>query len=520
MKKTLFPSIAFALFASLSCEKDPLKDFNFQLSPELLEYTAMIELIDPAALGQIPQNATIRFVGDQASSIYTIAGTKDFIFEEGKLAIGVDPDALPDNSSVEVTAIVEADGYLTSRTLLQFGALKQQLITIPLLQTNQLPNGVGFLQSSVALTNNTLPTSHTFSLNASGTKNQAIQLELPAGTQFFNSSGQMINGSTLEAQIAGFDTDDSESMANYPVGLIAPSAMTPSGSTQDISFTSAGFAAIDLFVDGQEVTSFSQPVSLTMELDANLTNPQTGLPIAAGDAIEIWSYDETEEQWVYEQTGLVASGPGGLQMSFTTDHLSWWNVDFFGINCSVSSPLTVNINGGSGNYVVKMVNALNPAQSYSTTTQYLYDGLSITFYNVPDFDVILELYASYSDAYSGNNPLAVSSPFNICDGATSISFNLPPANPLITLDIEGYCEDVSGLVIRPSFYVYYRPTGSTYWMYLGWVANGMGQTDLLAQGQTYDFAVWYDGWIEANGNLIDQTTYAFSFELGDFCDNL
>ena len=520
MKKQLFPAFAFALLSVVSCGEDPLEDFNLHLSPEFLEYTAMIELTDPSAPNQIPLNATIRFAGDDAASIYTIAGSKEFTFEEGKLAIGVDPDAFDPNASVEVTAIVEAPGYITSRTLLQFGALKQQLVTIPLIRTDQLPSGVGFLQSTTPLTNNALASAHTFNLNASGQKNQAIQVELPAGTQFFNAAGQQLSGSNLEAQIAGFDTDDPESMANYPVGLIAPSALTPSGTNQDISFTSAGFAAIDMFVDGQEVSTFSQPVNVNMELDAALINPNTGLPLAVGDAIEIWSYDETAEQWVYEQTGLVEAGAAGLQMSFDTDHLSWWNVDFFGINCSVSSPLSLSISGAAGNYVVKMVNAQNPAQSYSTSTQYLFDGMSITFYNVPDFDVVIEVYATYSDAYSGVNRLAVSNPFNICDGPATVGFSLPPANPLITLDIEAYCDDISGLLLRPSFYVYYRPSGSSTWMYLGWVANGMGQTDLLAQGQTYDFAVWYDGWIEANGNLIDQTNYTFSFELGDFCDNL
>jgi|GEM_PF-1905637 len=510
-------AVLFGLFSS--CNTDPFEGIDLHISPELLEYTAMLELVDASGNGVIPDGASIRFSGPEADQVYPIAATKDFEFEAGKLAIGIHPDALQGNSSVEVTAIVDAPGYLTARTLIRFGGLKQQLINVPLLRTDNLPNGVGYVTQSYGLVNNAMPDDFTFVLPASAFKDVPVSLNVVSGTQFLDANGAVINGTNVEARIAGFDTDSPESMANYPVGLIAPNAMTPSGTNQNISFTSAGFAAIDLFVNGQEVFGFSQPATISMGLDPTLTNPNTGGPLAAGDAIEVWSYDETLEVWSYEQTGLVSNGSNGLEMSFTTNHLSWWNVDFFGVNCS-SASLTLSITGGPGNYVVKMVNAANPAQSYSTQTLYLFDGMNISIYNVPNFPVLIEVYATYGDAYSGSNPLFTSAPFNPCSGPINLSIGLPAANPWVNLDIEGYCDGISGLELRPSFYVYFRPSGTTTWLYLGWVSNGIGATDDLVQGQYYDFAVWYGGWIESTNNLVDQTNYTFSFELGSFCDDL
>jgi hypothetical protein len=55
-----------------------------------------------------------------------------------------------------------------------------------------------------------------------------------------------------------------------------------------------------------------------------------GTTLAIGDAVPLWSLDETTSMWIQEGTGQVvasASSPSGLAMRATVSHLTWWNAD-------------------------------------------------------------------------------------------------------------------------------------------------------------------------------------------------
>ena len=45
-----------------------------------------------------------------------------------------------------------------------------------------------------------------------------------------------------------------------------------------------------------------------MSVAENVTNPETGVLIKAGDVIPVWSYDEQDGDWVIETEGTVVNG--------------------------------------------------------------------------------------------------------------------------------------------------------------------------------------------------------------------
>jgi len=70
--------------------------------------------------------------------------------------------------------------------------------------------------------------------------------------------------------------------------------------------------------------------SATIEVPIYGARRPDGTAVAVGDAIPLWSLDESTSMWIQEGTGQVvasAASPSGLAMRATVSHLSWWNAD-------------------------------------------------------------------------------------------------------------------------------------------------------------------------------------------------
>jgi hypothetical protein len=96
----------------------------------------------------------------------------------------------------------------------------------------------------------------------------------------------------------------------------------------------------------------------------------------------------------------------------------------------------------------------------------------------------------------------------------------PTVNPDVTLDFTGTCRNKPDLLIKPSLYVFYRVSGSgSAYQYLGYMESGKITTKGLASGTTYDFQITYGGQNYTVTQLIQQSNYSLTIDMGTACNN-
>jgi hypothetical protein len=187
---------------------------------------------------------------------------------------------------------------------------------------------------------------------AASSSDLVTTVSIPVGTMLFNKKGEPLQGE-IEAKSGYYDVSNQTAIANLPGSLlpVAPgtspneplafsaiagipvrvSGVPGSTGVEQTSFISAGLLSLDISVNGVSVDSFSQPISVKMEMADSIINPQTGFPIRDGDTIDIWSIGKKDSAWQWEGKAVIR-GPsvnGKLSSEFLIRHLSYWNLDWF-----------------------------------------------------------------------------------------------------------------------------------------------------------------------------------------------
>lgn len=188
---------------------------------------------------------------------------------------------------------------------------------------------------------------------STGTGSGGVELEIPSGTGLTTAAGLPVTGA-LTATVTYHNPVDPSSLATFPGGMAVREQPdgTPISVGGPASFVSGGFASIEIRDgSGNEVRNFDSPVTVTMTVPKNLGNPDTGLPIAAGDSVPLWSYDTDTGEWsahrqflpdgpivtgvVGDVTGDGVVDPPGVDangdwiVAFPTRHLSYFNLDWW-----------------------------------------------------------------------------------------------------------------------------------------------------------------------------------------------
>lgn len=105
-------------------------------------------------------------------------------------------------------------------------------------------------------------------------------------------------------------------------------------------------------------------------------------------------------------------------------------------------------------------------------------------------------------------------------GTTGSGTTAPVTNPAVSLNFTGTCANNSNIIIKPSLYVFYRVSGSgKAYQYLGYMNSGQITTTALAQGTSYDFQINYGGQNYTANQLIQQTNYSLTIDMGSACNN-
>lgn len=500
MKKILIPALAILFFAGCT---NPADEFDLNVDTDFMEYTMMVEFINAGDHTEEIEDLTIEIAGPDADAILEASGKKEFQVANGRIVLAVNPSSKPEgDKALNFNIKAEAPGYLPINLPAYFrNDEKEQIITVNMVNLEKTPEGVANETSTATLNSGQLDADKVVTVTPSGNKKTGAEVTLSSGTKFFDADGNELTGNQLEVSLTHFDAEGDPSVNSFPGGFMPESVVGPSGSQEEIFFNTAGFASIDMTVDGQVVRQFSQPIDVNVTVDPTVNNLNTGSAIQAGDSIPIWSYDVEEGTWRYEKTGVVVDNNGELEVEFSTDHLSWYNLDFYGNTCrwyDANGGVTISVSGDNASaydyFLCDVVFASNgqSVSYWSTKSQYIYDGKQISFYNAPTTMCKFRIYEG-SSWYNKGNLIVESEPFMPC--SDQITVNVPGSvfPEQASLSLQATCASNPNFVMRPNFYLYYKDPTYGYYRYLTYVYQGSATTTKLNIGEAYDFRVYYNG---------------------------
>jgi hypothetical protein len=493
-----------------------------------------------AANGAPQDDALVEVIRNPASIISTDSlsestGTNN----NGTVTLEVEPFEGTNEIQVRVTK----DGFMANNVPVTVagGQDTLEVITITADLTDDVI-GIGSANDAADITQSMLTATATGMSSATENTNPASStVMIPQNSAAQTRDGTPL-GNQLTMSVVHYDADQEDSLLAFPGGFATrianPDELAGSGlATIDggeavdddgLVFESVGFVAIEVRDEQDRIAStFDQPIEITTEIKPNTPHPTAdpARAIQAGDEIPIWSFDETTGEWSYEQTGTVQqSGDGTLFVKFTTDHLSYYNLDFYGGNlCTI----TLNfVRADSGAPLTNFTGILRGT------------GFSRYFRIRPDFEGFRRapsdktLTLSNLRNAAGDEIIANPSSFS-CGGANSatvnVSLEIPVETPTfpVTVSAETFCSNipdadpvpVDGAYVslfrsQPNVYAYDRTdaTGVT----------NLGGVQVTEGNFTISSGVYLDGrWTSQSANVaLDASNNSATFRFPQTCEVL
>lgn len=124
---------------------------------------------------------------------------------------------------------------------------------------------------------------------------------------------------------------------SHEIGAFPGSMRALSGSTEGVLAT---YGPVEyIFTQAGRRLALAEGRSAVIEMPLHATLAVDGTPLEPGDAMPVWSLNETTGVWTQEGEGMVVASASatGLALRATVTHFSWWNPDYF------ANPVRVNI---------------------------------------------------------------------------------------------------------------------------------------------------------------------------------
>lgn len=324
----------------------------------------------------ITDDLTVTFLGDAVvgdevvdQSNVSVKG-KTFTVKNGVLLAAANFDKTTANNVFTVVAGNRSAGWNESGLQLSktTSVVGDQVVTIKL--TNSKPAAVTALNANtslgVAMKVNELPAASGGAISNSSTAvatapKDAVTTDggtepvgvasvtFPAGVKATTASGTPINSTGgVTVSVTKYSNNETASLSAFPGGFVpsvtvpttAPVGTIPVGTTADTgAFISGGFAQFNVTdnATGQALKTFDAPLTLKIDLPKGSKNLE-GDDIVAGNTYPIWSFDQDSGKWVFETNGVVKEkspvDAKNFEVEFTSNHLSYWNLDFYGSTCT------------------------------------------------------------------------------------------------------------------------------------------------------------------------------------------
>jgi hypothetical protein len=514
--KNFFPKVAASVLAVLltvflisSCSVEDLtKDLTIYTSNNFLVSPISIQIADAAHLEAVPSDMIVSIEGRDKAKIFSLMGESKIQPMSGIVALAVKTVDMPTAANpLEFTLVLSAPNYVTVRknyVLTRNAELSSDKIAM--LNLADAPEGVSVENTSFASAASGTTQTVAFESPLSGGKDEQTSVKINAGTQTLAADGSVLSG-TIQAQLVHHDAHSEASLSGIAEGF--NNLMMKSGAiTSKAMMNPAGFYSLSMTASGKEVSKFSQPLDVTMDIDPDFYNSVHNRKIQAGDVLDVISRTETDMVWTAETKATVVNVDGELKVKFKQAHLSIWVIgNLTDMNNVYQTQLKINSDFNRPldaclprtNYRYKVVNATNENIVYKEGTSLFNNG------EVLDNDVRSDnkIDIKFIILDMANRVVYTSPAQNLVNNPSiNIIGKLPATNSVVAnINVSGFCTSGTGTnvinteLVPNGVNLWYRdmngPANAPFggWLQLVTIMDGKGCAKGLMAGGTYDFAL-------------------------------
>lgn len=500
--------LAISLFSSLNSCENPLKDFDLQISSEVIKHNTTLKVIDPE--GKNIPGVSISLASGDIQDIYNMNGKKEFKFADNLIMLGLNPNRIPNSERpIRFRVKLTANGYISQTVPVAITDASSGIQTIILSKPSVVTVGVKEKIENLELDiNGSIFRQTTINIpSAQGIGN--MTMTIPSGTQFLDEAGNVITGNSLQVTVTNIDGTNNEAIKLLPGGsLRTDQVILEGGRTASGTFSPIAVAKVKMLINATEVKKFSKPIMVKMPVSAKHTSPISGETLTAGKSFQVFNHS-ADETWRYEQNSTVnGSAANGYSINFPISHLSYFLVGEFGEACT--SARVIKFSGewmANGSTYPIQVEAIWGGKVI-LSNQYSIDqsNNSISLMDVPTHDVTFVVKNS-SGKFLAEGSLQP------CGQTTNMILPNPGevTEAISTLQLYVRCPNQTSVItLLPTFHMFYRVSGTTTYKFLGTVSNGFLRTTLLkTDGTKYDFkAIWKDRVKIVNGKIVKKDNSA------------
>ncbi len=293
---------------------------------------------------------------DSAGMVVSSNGVKLSSLEVngGVMSIGLDPKAnFSAKNPYRFFIRAEAVGYMPNIRPVVVTENVPNYIPIYLLNLEgPPPSGVASASNSIAAVSNGMVQGEQQIMT-----NRFVQGEVPPltirmleGTQMLCDGKPVEAKGPLEYRLMFGIPRDSNANRVFPGGFEVTDAVDEKGNrlawpAEPSFFTTAGWFSMEMNIGTAGVNGFSKPLEVTMPIRKGTVNPADQKPVDIGSVIPLWSVDERTGVWKKEGQISVEQGSDGLVGRFSVSHLSTYNIDYKGVQCT--NTITINNSGAA-----------------------------------------------------------------------------------------------------------------------------------------------------------------------------
>lgn len=367
---------ALLLVLLYACSGRSNSSYEPPASQPTFPVTIQVTVLDAKTLMPIlatsPAKVTIWVYGDGAPRLVDSSGTSTYdsvqklagpyTSSSGIFALYMKPDATPATPAT-LRIVASAPDYVMSSQVVNLqssdftsatGETNFILARVLLINQTTPPESVTVGSANVSLTGGTtgsLPVTATTTTASGSVQGASITLGkaevvIPPSTTVYADAArtQVLPAGTTKLNVTYNNNQTNSSLATFPGGFLTMEDPDGNSISSPGTFISGGFASVVLTstsADGTVVKAktFDKPITLTITIPKRTINPLTGAAVKTGDVIPIWSYDTSTGVWSAQKLrdGTLITGTLGAMdasgdtypVTFQTDHLSYFNLDWF-----------------------------------------------------------------------------------------------------------------------------------------------------------------------------------------------
>jgi hypothetical protein len=496
----LFVFAALITFLPISCDiKNPVEGITVRVKNIPRTTSVRIEFLDQISRNLVSTDFTIKFSGKNKGDVISDVNIpiSEMTVKGGIAYFAIKDNIIPSTQNpVEIVVVAQSNQYLSTSSRLFITKTGPNNFSINMLKNSgSLPTGIN--QNEQSFGNVATSTGTTTNIVATSGGTLAATLTVPAGTILRDANNNPLSGA-VNTQLTYFNASSPAAIPSFPGGFSINANTRGNG-----NFMTAGFAAINMTVNGVPVENFSGNATVRIQVSPNVINPNTGTTVRPGDIVPMWSYNESTGQWKFEGDFTINSavGPGGNQTLYVeksdVTHLSWWNLDWFFNSCNLASPITFT--GGCWDILYWFIEFVN-GQGYVGQGSVTSNDPIINLINAPSNQpvriLVFDTYNNLWNYFNTRNPaLAVASQViqNLCTGPTNnytIPVNTQTTGQNVNLTIRGVCPN-GNILDQGTLDIEILRNG--FWQFAGRIINGQLTLRCLQLGQTYNFRTFYNG---------------------------